>query len=80
MRFLLAFQDIILNLERVVKDLDELAFVAVLAALCVLLMAIFRFVIKYAFNVNVMRRNVVTPLVFSILVFGIIAGLLYLRA
>ncbi len=81
MRFLLAFQDdIILNLQRVVRDLDQTAFIAVIAALCILLMAIFRFVIKYSFNVNVMKKNVVTPLVFSVLVFGIIAGLLLLRA
>lgn len=80
MRFMLIFQDIILNLQRVVKELDQIAFIAIITALAILLMAIFRFVIKYAFNVNVIRKNVVTPLVFSIIVFLIIAGLLLLRA
>lgn len=79
MRFLLAFNDIILNLQRAVRDIDNISFIAIIAALSVLLMAIFRFVIKYAFNVSVMRRNVITPLIFSVLVFIIISGLLVLR-
>jgi hypothetical protein len=65
--------------KRFIVEMDNIAYITILATIAIMLMAIFRFVVKYAFNVNVIKRNVVTPLVFSVLLFGILLFLIIMR-
>ena len=48
-------------------QISDLAFTAIIVLLSVTLLALFRHIVKYAFNVNVIKTNMILPILISVL-------------
>lgn len=79
MLFLLAIEDWYVDIKYFINSLDYYAYIALVAALAISIVAIFRYVVKYAFNVNVIKKNVITPIVLCIILFALLIALTTLR-
>jgi hypothetical protein len=49
------------------EDISSLAFTAIIVALSVVLLATFRYIVKYAYNVNVVKKNLAMPILLAVL-------------
>lgn len=79
MLFLLAVEDWYVDIKLFINSLDYYAYIALLAALSISVIALLRYIVRYAFNVNVIKKNVVMPIILTILLFGLIIALTTLR-
>lgn len=60
-------------------EISQLAFASIIALLAISILALFRYVVKYGFNVNVMKRNIVFPIVLSVILGAILVLLCTMR-
>ena len=55
-----------------VKSISPIAFGSVIALLAIALIICIRFIIKNSFNVNAYKKNLTTPIIFTIILVGLI--------
>ena len=70
--YLSFLQDWWLEIVVFIKSISPLAFGSIIALLSICLIVCARFVIKYSFNVNVYKKNLTFPIIFIILLVGLI--------
>ena len=77
---LLAIQDWYSQIKIFVNtQIDQLTFIAIISFLIIAIMALFRFIVKYAFNVNAIKKNVVLPIILTIILGAILILLCTMR-
>ena len=70
--YLSFIQDWWLDIVTFVQSLDPLAIMAVLALLAIGVTVCIRFIIKHSFNVNAYKKNLTLPIIFTIILVGLI--------
>ncbi len=81
MNKLLSFSDVMLKIKRFINDMNIYAYATILVTLSILLIAIFKYILKHAYNKNTkIKINLAKPIISSILVFILLAFLIIARS
>ena len=60
-------------------EISQLAFASIVALLAISILALFRYIVKYGYNVNALKRNIVFPIVLSVILGAILVLLCTMR-
>ncbi|MGI5841862.1 MAG: hypothetical protein ACOX6H_01040 [Christensenellales bacterium] len=79
MRYLLA-NVWLLEIKRFIRDMESIAFIAIVGLMALLVLVIFRFIVKNTFNVNTIKKNIALPSIIAILTLLLLVFMLIMRA
>lgn len=60
-------------------EISQLAFASIVALLAISILALLRYIVKYGYNVNALKRNIVFPIVLSVILGAILVLLCTMR-
>lgn len=60
-------------------EVSQLAFIVIIAFLAIAILTLMRYIVKYGFNVNVIKRNIILPTVLTVILTAILILLCTMR-